>query len=123
MLGKIALLPEKRNRIGLIIDKCDRKQIDLVLCAVDAVRAVHGIDTIGYVVTDKKIGGTSKKSPSGNYGGFIENPEVLIRAADKLVNKGATALAITSEIRGVQMPKLLIIIKEKHLTLMATLNL
>ncbi len=101
MIGNIGLLPVKSNRIGLIIDKADKSYINNILCAADAVRAVHGIDIIGYVITDKKIGGTAHKTSLGTYTGVIENPNVLLTAAEKLISKGANAIAIASEISGV----------------------
>jgi hypothetical protein len=101
MLGNVALLPIKSIRIGLIIDKTDKTVVDKILCAADAVRAVHGIDIIGYVTTDKRIGGTAQKMSAGAFTGFIENPKVLLKAAEKLISKGANAIAVTSRIRGI----------------------
>lgn len=107
MIGNIGLLPVNSNRIGLIIDKADKSYINNILCAADAVRAVHGIDIIGYVITDKKIGGTAHKTSLGTYTGVIENQDVLLTAAEKLISKGANAIAIASEVRGISEDELI----------------
>jgi Protein of unknown function (DUF3326) len=84
------------NRIGLIIERCSDDQLDHILNLVNAVRAVHGLDIAGYVVTNKRIGARCLRNESNAYTGSVDNPHVLLDAARILVQKGATAIAITS---------------------------
>jgi Protein of unknown function (DUF3326) len=87
------------NRIGLIIEKADDHSLEAVLNVVNAVRAVHGVDIIDFVITDGSIGGRCIENSSGAFVGTVDNPAMLFEACSKLIKRGANALAITSNIQ------------------------
>jgi hypothetical protein len=97
--GQIDLHVPHANRIGLIIERCSDDQLDHILNLVNAVRAVHGLDIAGYVVTSKPVGARCVRNESNAYVGTVDNPDALLDAARTLVSKGATAIAITSSIQ------------------------
>lgn len=96
--GQTDLYLPYSNRIGLIVEKASDKEIDVIFNIVNAVRAVHGVDILDIVVTDRPIGGRSIENGSGAIVGAIDNPEVLLEAAEKLIRRGASAIAVTSHL-------------------------
>ncbi len=87
------------NKVGLVIEKADDGELDLVFNILNTVRAVHGVDVDKYVITDELIGGTSVRNGSGAYVGHIKNPQALFRACRQLIDQGVHAIAITSNIQ------------------------
>jgi Protein of unknown function (DUF3326) len=98
--GKIALHVPRANRIGVIIERAPDQALATVINVINGVRAVHGIDIVDYVVTGECIGTRSVRHDSGAYVGQIERPDVLIEAGRQLIAKGATALAVTTNVQG-----------------------
>jgi uncharacterized protein DUF3326 len=99
MRGHVDLHVPYGNRIGLIIEQADDWMLEVVLNIVNTVRAVHGIDIVDYVITDQRIGGRCVINQSGAVAGTIDNPETIYRACEKLIARGANAIAITSNIK------------------------
>ncbi|HEX8088373.1 MAG TPA: DUF3326 domain-containing protein, partial [Blastocatellia bacterium] len=87
------------NKVGLIIENTERKNLDTVFNILNTVRAVHGVNVSDYVITDRPIGGRCVKNKSGAITGVIDNPEVLFEACDKLTGAGVDAIAVTSDIQ------------------------
>jgi len=98
--GAINLYPTRGNRVGVIIDAADGKAVDHVFNLVNAARAIHGVDIMGCVVTDEPVGTRCVRTPSGAYVGEVAHPERLLAAAQQLVDAGADALAVTTNIGG-----------------------
>lgn len=101
ILGHVALIPRRLHHIGIIVDEVSEEELAYVLTAANVVRSVYGIHIIGYSIVKGSIAGTAQKTSAGTYDGYIENPRGLLDAAQKLISKGATAIAIISKIRGV----------------------
>lgn len=99
MRGHIDLHVPYANRIGLIIEQADEWMLDIIFNIVNTVRAVHGIDIVDCVVTDEPIGGRCVINRSGAVAGTIDNPQTIYRACEKLIDRGASAIAITSNIK------------------------
>jgi len=97
-LKDMVLRPVVANRVGVVIERQPARFVDLVRHSVDAAHATCGIPVVGYAVTDEKVGTRVRRFESGAYAGVIDNPRTLITAARKLVDAGATAIAITTEI-------------------------
>nr|QEO74784.1 AMP-dependent synthetase and ligase [uncultured bacterium] len=97
--GQANLYLPYANKIGLIVDKAPDTQLDAVFNVVNTVRAVHGIDIVDYVITDQSIGGHCMENGSGAFVGTLDHPEILFRACEKLLQKGAQAIAVTSNIQ------------------------
>ncbi|MGD1940454.1 MAG: DUF3326 domain-containing protein [Leptolyngbyaceae cyanobacterium] len=89
------LRPVHRNRIGLLLDSAVEPPLRYRhLQAADAARATLGLEMTDYVITDASVGVTLKTAASGATWGTIANPGTLLRAAEKLVQLGATAIAV-----------------------------
>ena len=93
--GNWGLRPVHRNRIGLLLDSAVEPPWRYRhLQAADAARATLGLEMTDYVITDAPVGVTLKTAASGATWGTIANPGTLLRAAESLVQLGATAIAI-----------------------------
>lgn len=98
--GLTPLYRPRSNRVGLIVERAEASAIDAVFNVVNTVRAVHGVDVVDVIVTPEPIGTRCVRHESGAYGGQVDHPEVLLDAARRLVDAGATALAVTTNVRG-----------------------
>ena len=99
MKGEVDLHVPYANRVGLIVEKCSPEDLDVVFNVVNTVRAVFGIDIVDVLITDQPIGSRCVENASGAYVGTIDRPDVLLDAAERLIRKGATALAVTTNIQ------------------------
>lgn len=97
--GRVDLYLPYANKVGLIVEKSDDRQLDVVFNIVNAVRAVHGVDIEEVVITEGPIGGRCLRNESGAFAGTIDNPNVLFNACEKLLSRGVNAIAITSNIQ------------------------
>jgi hypothetical protein len=97
--GKVNLYLPYANKIGLIIDKSDDWKLDIIFNVVNAVRAVHGVDIVDYVITNEPIASRCCQNKAGAFVGTVDNPHVLLEACEKLINKGANAIAVTSNVQ------------------------
>ncbi len=97
--GAVNLYRPRANRVGLIIEQAEPDAIEHVLNVVNTARAVHGVDIVDYVVTAEKIGSHCERNDSGAYVGSIDRPDVVLEAARGLVDRGATAIAVTTDVQ------------------------
>ena len=95
--GDLALAPVASQRVGLLLDAgidADLRQRHLQVA--DACRASLGL-TIGPVLTtDQPLGVSLRQGPSGASWGTLERPDALMRAGERLVAEGATAIAVVA---------------------------
>jgi hypothetical protein len=96
--GRWGLNPVHQNRVGLLLDQGIEEELRIRhLQAADAARATLGLDLTDYVVTDAPLGVELKTAASGATWGTIQNPDSLLRAAEKLLTQaGATAIAVVA---------------------------
>jgi len=96
--GEWGLQPVRQNRVGLILDQGMEPELRLRhLQAADAVRATLGLDLTDYCLTDAPLGVTLKTAPSGATWGTIQNPDSLLRAAERLIREAkAEAIAVVT---------------------------
>jgi hypothetical protein len=99
-LGEVDLHVPRANRVGVIIERSSDATLAEVFNVINVARAVHGVDIVDYVVTDEPIGTRSIQGPSRAYTGEIERPDILLAAGQRLLAAGATALAVTTHVRG-----------------------
>ena len=94
--GVWGLQPVRRNRIGMIFDRSIPTDLRIRhLQAADAARATLGLDLTDYVVTDMPLGVKLRTAASGASWGTIQQPDSLLRAADKLISAAkAEAIAV-----------------------------
>ncbi len=98
--GLIALRPKKRpdNKIGVIIDAgispaCLQRELQVI----EAAKLIWGLNIIDIQITHSKLNLSINILPKGFSSGNIQNPETLLKAAQQLIDKGAEAIAIISD--------------------------
>ncbi len=94
--GSWGLQPVRRNRVGIIFDRSIPDDLRIRhLQVADATRATLGLDLTDYVVTDMPLGIELQTAASGASWGTIQQPDSLLRAADKLISAAkAEAIAV-----------------------------
>jgi len=103
--GEINLHRSRGNRVGLVIESAPSAAVGHVLNVANAVRAVHGVNIVDYIVTDAPIGTRCVQNESGAYVGHIDAPDVLLDAARELVDRGANAIAVTTNVQDLTGPE------------------
>ena len=98
--GRTLLRRPKGNRIGVVVEACDTSTLATVLGIIDTARAVHGVDVVGYALTEGRVGTSCVRSECGAYTGTVAHPERVLMAAERLLDAGANAIAITTDVQG-----------------------
>lgn len=95
--GNISINPKKEyetNKIGVIFDiEISHDILNVHLNTLNALKMVQGVDIIGIEYTDKPIG-VEIKLENGISFGNLKSPNSLLTAAQKLIKKGAEAIAV-----------------------------
>ena len=95
--GSISITPKKpyeTNKIGVIFDSAIPKDILSVhLNTINALKIVQGIETVAIEYTTSPVG-VELEIQNGISVGKINNLEVLLDSAQKLIQKGAEAIAV-----------------------------
>jgi len=96
--GQWGLRPVHQNRVGLVLDQSIEPDLRLRhLQAADAARATLGLDLTDYIVTDAPLGVELRTAASGTTWGTIQNPDSLLRSAEKLIKEAkAEAIAVVA---------------------------
>ncbi len=95
--GNINLKPSQNNKIGVVFDKAIPQNIlNVHINTINAVKTVYGVDVVDYVQTDDACGVEFFMAESGISSGELKNPETLLHATRKLVEKGANAIAVVT---------------------------
>ena len=93
--GKCNLIPSLRNRVGIVFDKSiSQKTLNVHINTINAVKTVYGIDVVGYEITDEPVGVSFYIDESGASTGNVKNLETIKKSSQKLLSKGADAIAI-----------------------------
>jgi len=96
--GEIGLKSVKEQKIGIIFDSAiEYELLTRHLQVADACVATLGINVDSYVVTKKPLGIKIDPGSTGISGGVIKNPETLIEAGKRLLERGITAIAIVGQ--------------------------
>tara|TARA_B100000965_G_scaffold234512_1_gene196429 strand:- start:874 stop:1983 length:1110 start_codon:yes stop_codon:yes gene_type:complete len=93
--GKLFLKPVRQQKVGLLLDaglEPDLKKRHIQVA--DGCVASLGLDIGPIITTEKALHINLKKGLSGSSWGNIEEPDILLRAAEKLKEAGATAIAV-----------------------------
>jgi hypothetical protein len=96
--GTWGLQPVRKNRIGIVFDRQISDELRIRhLQAADAARATLGLELTDYIVTDLDLGVELQTAASGASWGTIQQPDSLLRAADKLISAAkAEAIAVVA---------------------------
>ncbi len=85
---------EKPNKIGVIFDCAIPENIlNIHINTINACKMVWGLNIIGYEMTNVPVGVSFETSDKISSGGIL-NPQTLLLAGNKLLEKGADTLAI-----------------------------
>jgi len=92
--GELALAPVAGRRVGLLLDAGIEPELRTrQIQAAEACRATLGLSIGPVVTTDSPLVVGLSLGPSGSSWGTLERPDALLRAGEKLVAAGATAIA------------------------------
>ena len=95
--GEVCLKPVRQQKVGLLLDaglESDLKKRHLQVA--DGCVASLGLNIGPVITTERAIRINLKKGLSGSSWGNIEEPDVLLRSAEKLKKAGATAIAVVT---------------------------
>lgn len=93
--GNLSLIPSRNNKIGLVFDKAISQSIlNIHINTINAVKTVYGSDVIGYEITEEPCGVDFFMTDSGISSGALVNNETLLKAAKKLLQRGAETIAV-----------------------------
>lgn len=98
--NEIALHEVRNNKIGVVLDSGvrEKESMEIAINTINAVRTVKGVDILDYIVTEKPVNGRAVRTPSGSFVGEIRDPNTFLEPCSKLIGKGATAIAIATQI-------------------------
>lgn len=93
--GNLSLIPSSNNKIGVIFDKgIPQGILNVHINTINAVKTVYGVDVIGYEVTDKPCNVEFFNTDTGVSSGSVINHKTMLKAGQKLLEKGANVLAV-----------------------------
>ena len=95
LLGGISIIPNNKNKIGVIFDKgIDSKRLDYEINVLNALQTFYGCNIECYTITEKPILVKPEINEHGFSTGEILNIDCLIDKALELKQDGITAIAI-----------------------------
>lgn len=93
--GNINLIPSQHNKIGIVFDKAIPQDVlNVHINTVRAVKCVYGVDIPYYEITDDEVGVEFKMEESGISTGSVKNADTMLKASEKLLEKGCNAIAL-----------------------------
>ncbi len=93
--GNIRLQVSSENKIGIIFDKSITAGVlNVHINTLNAAEVVYGLNIIGYEITEEAVGVEFFVDSSGISTGNVENLLTLKKAAEKLILRGAEAIAV-----------------------------
>lgn len=93
--GETSLEPSFNNKIGVIFDKAIKPDVlNVHINTMNATEVVYGLNFIGYEITEEEVGVEFFIDKSGVSMGNVKNLLTLKKATQKLLDKGAEAIAI-----------------------------
>ena len=97
-LGEWGLRPVHGNRIGIILDRAIEPDLELRhRQAIAAAQATLGLDIGDIAISDRPLGVQLEMGSSGATWGTIAQPDSLLRAAHKLVDRAkVSAIAVVA---------------------------
>lgn len=92
---EIGLVPSHNNKIGIVFDRAIPKDVlNVHINTINAVKTVYDIEIIGYEVTEKPVGVEFYIDENNISVGSVQNPKTMLEAAQKVLDKGAEAVAL-----------------------------
>ncbi len=95
--GELALAPRPSQRVGVLLDAGIEPELRLRhRQVIDACRASLGLPIGPVLESDEPLQVTLQLGESGSSWGTIARPDVLLRTGERLVQAGATAIAVVA---------------------------
>lgn len=95
--GDLALLPVPSRRVGLLLDAgIEPELLQRQLEAAEACRASLGLSIGPVLRSEAPLGVRLRLGSSGASWGSLDRPDLLLRAGERLVEAGATAIAVVA---------------------------
>ena len=95
LIGKINIIPNEKNKIGVIFDKgIPEERLEYELNVLNATRAFYGCEIKAWTLTEKPLLIKPEISNFGFSSGKIKNLEYVIEKAHKLKEIGVSAIAV-----------------------------
>lgn len=92
--GNCALKEVQHNKIGVIFDKAiSRNVLNIHINTINAVKTVYDIDVVDYEITQENVGVEFFVKDNASVGN-VANLLTLKNATQKLIEKGANAIAV-----------------------------
>ncbi len=96
--GKLCLKDVRQQRVGLLLDKGINDNLkQRHIQVAEGCKASLGLDIGPYIITEQPLSVQLKKGASGSSWGGVQEVDILIRAAEKLKEAGATAIAVVTD--------------------------
>ena len=93
--GNLSLIPSSNNKIGVIFDKgISQGILNVHINTINAVKTVYEVDVIGYEVTNEPCNVEFFNTDTGVSSGSVINHKTMLKAGQKLIEKGANVLAV-----------------------------
>lgn len=93
--GNLNLIQQKNNKIGVVFDSAIPQDVlNVHINTINAVKTVYNLDIFDYELTELPVGVNFFVNSSGISMGDVQNPKTLFDAVQKLIKKGANAIAI-----------------------------
>lgn len=93
--GSINFTPSKNNKVGVIFDRAIPQDVlNVHINTIRAVKCVYGVDIPEYILTEEDVGVKFDINSSGISIGTVQNPQTIIDASEKLIQKGIDAIAL-----------------------------
>lgn len=93
--GEICLEHSNNNKIGIIFDKAIKPEVlNVHINTMNAVEVVYGLNIMDYEITEEEVGVDFFVDSTGVSMGNVKNLLTLKKAAEKLIERGAEAIAI-----------------------------
>ena len=93
--GNCTLIESNGNKIGVVFDKSIPSDVlNVHINTINAVKTVYDIDIIGYEITDNDVNVEFFIDDSGISTGNVKDLTTIKNAAEKLISRGAEAIAI-----------------------------
>lgn len=93
--GNINLTPSENNKIGIVFDKAIPQDVlNVHINTVNAVKCVYGVNVKDYIITNEEVGVEFNIDECGISIGSVKNPETMLIASKKLLEKGCNAIAL-----------------------------
>ncbi len=104
LLGNIGINPLRQNKIGVIFDRAvSEERLEYEVNVLNALKVFYGCEILCWTVTEQPLNIIPSINSFGFSEGRIDNLHSLLQAANKLMDKGVTAIGICCAIPDLEL--------------------